>query len=421
MDRSVRRGLALIAIGLVVIAVILLVPKQHKKPAHPPNDDSWLLVSYSPDNKYGTYLGNGFISTRIMGDGVGSQDGKPLPCFMAGLYDDEKLIPTPTWSDLRFYDGKKQFKIDKDAPYKQTLDMRTGLLTTHATWRAGDKTLKGKIEVIVSRARPALALVYAELRPDFSGAIRAVSPLGQVVPGLKSDRMGRGQGDGSAIAFDEYITKHSGSFFTVARRLSCGQPEERATGKALEARLRVNAGKPVTVSSYAAVVGGKASSIWDDPLEIWFGTERGRMLRAQKAAWAKLWRSDIIIDGPRKDQQAIHSCMFYLLQSVREGSQWSIPPMGLSDSAFSGHVFWDADTWMFPALILQHPELARAIVDYRYNTLPGAIANAKASGYAGAEYAWESGYTGKEDIPPGLEYRYGRHIDGDVALAQWQY
>ena len=93
--------------------------------------------------------------------------------------------------------------------------------------------------------------------------------------------------------------------------------------------------------------------------------------------------------------------MFYILESVREGSEWSIPPMGLSNDAFSGHIFWDADTWMFPALILQHPELARAIVDYRYNTLLGATANAKADGFAGAEYAWESGYTGREDISAG--------------------
>ena len=63
----------------------------------------------------------------------------------------------------------------------------------------------------------------------------------------------------------------------------------------------------------------------------------------------------------------------------------------------------------------------RSIVDYRYNTLPGALANAKAHGLAGAEYAWESGQTGREDTPEGLVYKNERHINGDIALCQWQY
>ncbi len=360
-----------------------------------------------------------------MGDGVGSQDGKPLPCFMAGLYDDEKLIPIPTWSDLRFYDGKKQFKIDKDAPYRQVLNMKTGILTTYATWRAGDKTLKGKIEVIVSRAKPNLALIYAELYPNFKGQISAVSELGKPADGLT------GGSNGNQIESQGfYGTRHSNVSFILTRWLLSPQygVSWSSTNRNLNLNIYVWPKTPAIIASRTHVIIAKSDdggALEAAEREMVRRTQiihdHAHFLRSQQQAMAKLWQRDIIIDGPRKDQQAIHSCMFYLLQSVREGSQWSIPPLGLSGDSFSGHVFWDADTWMFPALILQHPELARAIVDYRYNTLPGAIANAKASGYKGAEYAWESGYTGKEDTPPGLTYRHERHIDGDVALAQWQY
>jgi len=416
------------AIAVAAIAVILLAgPKQKKIVKHPPNDDPWLLVSYDPDTKYGTYLGNGFISTRIMGDGVGSQDGKPLPCFMAGLYDNEKLVPIPTWSDLRFYDGEKQFKIDKSAPYKQVLNMKTGILTTHATWRAGDKTLKGKIEVIVSRARPNVGLVRAVLTPGFTGDI-TVTFLGHTPQGSESSAK-----DGVIDGFI-YKIKSAGLYvgFSRATWMENGfSPGSHSLGPMMSSPVNVRNGVSAVMETFTALHVGKDAgrvgraagdevksvSGWDasDPQQA-----HREIIFAHKAAWAKLWQRDIIIDGPRKDQQAIHSCMFYLLQSVREGSQWSIPPMGLSADSFSGHVFWDADTWMFPALILQHPELARSIVDYRYNTLHGAIANAKASGYKGAQYAWESGYTGKEDVPV-VEYRSERHINGDVALAQWQY
>jgi len=434
MDRSVRRGFVLITIVLIGIAAMLLIPKQHHPKPPPPNDDPWVLVSYDPDNKFGTYLGNGFISTRIMGDGVGSQDGKPLPCFMAGLYDDEKLIPTPTWSDLRFYDGKTQFRIDKEADYKQTLNMKTGILTTYATWRTGGKTLKGKIEVVVSRAVPNVGLVRATLSPDFSGNARAVVPWTATDGGLIWD----GLIDGAAwsnISF--FHTKQSGIHIgwasmlsakgvdfqpALTGRLKSDKSPNIGLGQTLDLKAKPNS--TFEIVSYSSLVLNTKVDLAVHQAETCMNDAQGsdeRFIAAHKAAWAKLWQKDIIIDGPRKDQQAIHSCMFYLLQSVREGSQWSIPPMGLSNNAFSGHVFWDADTWMFPALILQHPELARSIVDYRYNTLPGAMANAKASGCAGAEYAWESGYTGKEDTPPGLVYRNERHITGDVALAQWQY
>jgi trehalose/maltose hydrolase-like predicted phosphorylase len=94
--------------------------------------------------------------------------------------------------------------------------------------------------------------------------------------------------------------------------------------------------------------------------------------------------------------------------------------MGLSSQAFAGHVFWDMDSWMLPALLPQYPELARQMLEYRYRTLPGARANAAAEKLPGASYAWESGATGKETVG-GSVFSHGRHVTGDVALALRQY
>lgn len=441
------RGIALIILAAAVIIGLLLVPNKSNKTAnHPPNDDPWLLVSYDPDNPYGTYLGNGFIGCRIMGEGVGSHNGEPLPCFMAGLYDNEKLVPTPTWSDLRFYDGKTEFKIDKDADYKQVVNMKTGILTTYATWRAGSKTLKGKIEVIVSRAEPGVGLVRAELRPNFSSRIAAQSYSRNTEGFVLSSSSEEGDvgwrlNGRERIRVCAFGTKQSGIKFALASLLVSsaeGDPPSWG-GSSVESVLALEPKRGIkfSVSNYSSVfIGGDpennacmnvlfAAGAHDITMKskLWElrKYDDSRFISLHKRAMSDLWKHDIIIDGPKRDQQAIHSCMFYLMQSVRAGSRWSIPPMGLSNNAFSGHVFWDADLWMFPALILQHPELARSIVDYRYNTLPGAMANAKEHGFAGAEYAWESGYTGKEDTPNGLVYRYERHINGDVALCQWQY
>ena len=133
-----------------------------------------------------------------------------------------------------------------------------------------------------------------------------------------------------------------------------------------------------------------------------------------------LWQtSDIVINGDPEAQQVTHANLFYLLSSTYPGSDHSIPPMGLSSNIYGGHIFWDAEVWMMPALIVQHPDYAKSVVDYRFKTLGQAKKNAKMHGFAGAEYPWESADTGAEMAP--AEFAQERHITADVGWAAWQY
>lgn len=136
--------------------------------------------------------------------------------------------------------------------------------------------------------------------------------------------------------------------------------------------------------------------------------------------WPKIWKtSDIVINGDPEAQQVTHANLFYLLSSTYPGSTDSIPPMGLSSDIYGGHIFWDAEVWMLPALLVQHPEYAKSIIDYRFKLLGQAKKNAKAHGFAGAEYPWESADTGAEMAP--AEFAQERHITADVGWAAWQY
>ena len=138
------------------------------------------------------------------------------------------------------------------------------------------------------------------------------------------------------------------------------------------------------------------------------------------ADWPRLWQtSDIVITGDPEAQQVTHANLFYLLSSTYPGSDHSIPPMGLSSNIYGGHIFWDAEVWMMPALIVQHPDYARSIIDYRYKLLGQAKKNAQAHGFAGAEYPWESADTGTEMV--GGEFSKERHVTADVGWAAWQY
>ena len=140
----------------------------------------------------------------------------------------------------------------------------------------------------------------------------------------------------------------------------------------------------------------------------------------RKNFWPQLWQtSDIVIKGDPEAQQVTHANLFYLLSSTYPGSDHSIPPFGLSSNLYGGHIFWDAEVWMLPALIAQHPDYAKSIIAYRFKLLGQAKENAKAHGFAGAEYPWESADTGAEMAP--AEFAKERHITADVGWAAWQY
>lgn len=149
---------------------------------------------------------------------------------------------------------------------------------------------------------------------------------------------------------------------------------------------------------------------------------RDRLLEFHRRAWDSLWKSDIIIEGDPQSQQDIHSMLYHLYSFVREGTDYSPSPMGLSGLGYNGHVFWDAELWMYPALLMMHPELARSMVDYRFQRLEAAKRNAFANGFKGAMYPWESAASGVEETPVwALSGPFEHHITADVAIAAWNY
>jgi trehalose/maltose hydrolase-like predicted phosphorylase len=129
----------------------------------------------------------------------------------------------------------------------------------------------------------------------------------------------------------------------------------------------------------------------------------------------------VVPDDPAM-QRRIRAAEFYLAESMRPGVDWSLSPVGSSSSGYNDHVFWDAETWMYPSLLLLHPDLAASVVGYRIRTVNGARVNAEQTGYQGARFAWESANDGTEQTPTWAETRtYEQHITADVALALWQY
>jgi trehalose/maltose hydrolase-like predicted phosphorylase len=187
--------------------------------------------------------------------------------------------------------------------------------------------------------------------------------------------------------------------------------------------------KAGTVYHFAIAGASITSAQHDDPLNeaeryVIYAKLQGaqRLKEFHNAAWDSLWKSDIIIDGDDASQRDVHSAMYHLYSFVREGTSYSPSPMGLSGLGYNGHVFWDAELWMFPTILVLHPEMAKSMVEYRFQRLAEAKHNAFAHGYKGAMYPWESAATGNEETPVwALSGPFEHHITADVAIAAWNY
>lgn len=148
-----------------------------------------------------------------------------------------------------------------------------------------------------------------------------------------------------------------------------------------------------------------------------------RLIQKHREAWSVLWQGDIMVDSDDPQEQLdIRFSLYNLYSYIRENTSYSIPPMGLYSTGYAGHIFWDAELWMFPPLLLLHPELARSMLEYRFERLEAARRNAMARGYQGAMFPWESALTGFEETPIwALTGPLAHYITAAVGIAFWDY
>jgi trehalose/maltose hydrolase-like predicted phosphorylase len=157
-------------------------------------------------------------------------------------------------------------------------------------------------------------------------------------------------------------------------------------------------------------------------------------LAAHKSEWQARWRAaDVLVDGDEPLQKALRFAAYHLISAANsEDSYSSIGARALTGHAYKGHVFWDTEIYMLPFFTATHPATGRALLEYRYHTLPAAREKAREAGYRGAMYAWESADTGEEVTPPVAITPMGEvfpvrngamevHITADITYGIWQY
>ena len=173
-----------------------------------------------------------------------------------------------------------------------------------------------------------------------------------------------------------------------------------------EVLLDLHEREPVTVEKVVVLCTSRDRAI-GDPAEtarrrIATLPEMDELLANHVLAWDHLWeRCYVEIDAPLEVARGLNLHLFHLLQTVSQHSidlDVGIPARGLNGEAYRGHIFWD-DIFVFPFLNLRMPELARALLLYRWRRLPRAREAAREAGLAGAMFPWQSGSDGREETP----------------------
>jgi trehalose/maltose hydrolase-like predicted phosphorylase len=419
-------------------------------------DTGWTLSTTETDDDYApTFLGNGYFGGRIPAAGTGyATTPIETQAHLAGFFAQdgpvEQYANIPTWSTLAFSDESGTYGRlpqaaragEQDDPeqgavsdYRQTLDLRAGLLTTQATWTspAGRRT-DLTYQVLVHQARHQVAAVQLTFTPHWSGSAR-VSGVFDGTSARLTERSCQGYDGTAAESYETVTTLGTGITAALASRLELPTgvaahvtefETDQVQSVGVQATFDVEAGSTYTVTKY---VGVASSQDCEDPLSaaraaVAAAADTGYrdLLAEHKAAWDDLWRADIEILGDPVLQLQVRASMFYLLESTRAGVNWSLSPCGLSGDGYNGHVFWDTETWMYPALLAQHPDIAAGMNTYRQQRLAAAQEYATRTGFEGARFPWESALHGDEQTPPGWEMGdLEHHITADIALAHWQY
>lgn len=104
--------------------------------------------------------------------------------------------------------------------------------------------------------------------------------------------------------------------------------------------------------------------------------------------YERFWKeSDIEITGDETNQQGIRYCLFQLVQTYHGfDPSNNIGAKGLTGEAYSGHTFWDTETYCLPFYLFNDPASAKNLLMYRYKTLPMAKERAKELDCLGACY-----------------------------------
>ena len=444
---------------------------------------AWLFVyeGFDPDGEGHRealcVLGNGYFATR----GAAPEcvaDGVHYPgTYVAGVYNrlvtriagddvpNESLVNVPNWLPLTFRVGDGSWfgaAGTEVLAHHVELDMFRGILTRRSRLRDPEgHVVQLTQRRFVSMRDPHLAGLETTLvAENFSGRLELHSALDGTVRNSGVERYASladrhlealgtdGVGD-DIISLDVQTTQSHVRIAEAARtrvyregrRLAVEHEHiEREGYIASQYAFDVEAGEETTVEKIVSLFTSRDTGISEPGEEARSRLARtagdfDELLRRHAMSWRQLWaRTRIELGTDGSLARVLHLHLFHLLQTVSNntlGLDVGVPARGLHGEAYRGHIFWD-ELFILPFLSLRFPELAKALVLYRYRRLHQARLSAADAGFDGAMFPWQSGSSGREEtqtmhlnpvsgrwLPDASHLQ--RHVNAAIVHNTWRY
>lgn len=446
---------------------------EFKKPIYPIEPWTITETEFKKETNYRNEttfaLSNGYLGTRgTLEEGYPFNEKEGLEGnFINGFYESENirygewnfgfpitsqsLLNLPNMKTTKIIlgdDEDEEFNLLKGEvlAYKRVLNMKEGYVSRYVVWRSpSGKEIKVETKRFCSFGCKNLLVQKIEAEPiNFEGKIQVVSVLdGKVENHTRTTNPLVDYGpfgehlDCEKLECDNHTFYYEGT--TLNSKLTVGcmgvhQIKEYASvayeslKEEKQAKIKyIVSGKPkekVSIVKYLAY--SSSLDMSKEELREFLASvlkdaqdkEFIQLSDEQKAYMNAFWNSaDIQIDGDDALQQGIRFNLFHIMQSAGRDGRTGMGAKGLSGEGYEGHYFWDTEMYVLPVFVYTNGELAKALLDYRYDTLPQARKRAKVLGHEkGALYPWRTinGEEASTYYPLGTA-QY--HINADIAYA----
>jgi beta-phosphoglucomutase family hydrolase len=422
-------------------------------------------------------LGNGYWGTRGAAPETDADSVHYPGAYLAGVYnrvrtdlgthavENEAMVNAPNWLPLRFRLADGDWFSPDSADligYRQELDLRRGLLTRFIRFRDGaGRTTCVTTRRFVSQAQPHVAVMDTTFTAeDWSGPLTVRSALdGRVANrNVAADRLLTGSHlaprtmaeiDAETVLL-EVETIQSGVHIAMAARTRAFTGDQLLSpGRRLlrddrgqvahEFTLQLEPGNSVRVEKVVTVSTSRDRAMLSPRVAVTTWMRRlddpATLLAAHEREWQILWEEFAVhMHTAERASLALNLNIFHVLQSlaaVDADLDAGVPARGLHGEGYQGHVFWD-ELFVYPVLTLHRPDLSRVLLGYRYRRLNEAKAAAKAAGFEGAMFPWQSGIDGSDVTPVELfntlneqwmpdHSHLQRHVGLAIAYSVWQH
>ncbi|MGB3607087.1 glycoside hydrolase family 65 protein [Psychroserpens sp.] len=149
------------------------------------------------------------------------------------------------------------------------------------------------------------------------------------------------------------------------------------------------------------------------------------LLELQKKSWAKIWdKADITIDGDVAAQQGIRFNIFQLNQTYSgNDARLNIGPKGFTGEKYGGSTYWDTEAYCIPFyMATKDQDVAKSLLEYRYNHLEKAIENAEKLGFTNGAALYPMVTMNGEECHNEWEITFEEiHRNGAIAFAIFNY